>query len=406
MADNKKYSPGRITHAVWELTLMCNMRCLHCGSYAGSPRKDELSLERCLDLVDEMVDLGLQRITLSGGEPFLRKGWDVIAERLIKKGVLVGVISNGWFVEKNLDKIKKLKDFDVIAMSLDGLRETHDTFRRTPGSYDRILRAFLQLKKIGIRTASITCVSKYNIHQLDTIHDVLQSHGVYAWQVQPIFVGGRTREYEDMVLPTRDLYRVAKFLSRKMRVSPMNVFPADGVGYYSRFEKVIRPDGWPGCQAGLCAIGIEANGNIKGCLSLYPEAQEDNPFVEGNVKEKSLREIWEDPEAFAYNRQFDPQKAEGFCKTCQYLEECRCGCSAEAFSLTRTTYNNPYCLYREVTENGVPEDENKVPTTPEFQQKLKKFYKEQKARRRRKRTLPGKPPGFKPPHKIRVYPMF
>jgi len=393
--------PGwKPTHCVWELTLTCNMRCLHCGSYAGSARGDELSLERALKLVDEMVDLGLERITLSGGEPLRRKDWHVIAERLIKKGVLTGIISNGWFIEENIDKIAKL-DWDVVAMSLDGLRRTHDAFRRTPGSYNRILSAYRALGKKGIETACITCVSQYNFHELDAIHDVLLSHGVSSWQVQPLFVGGRTREYEEsMMLDIKGLYEVAKFIARKRKVSPINIFPADGVGYYSRFEDAIRPEGWPGCQAGLRVIGVEANGNIKGCLSLYPESRDKNPFVEGNIKEKSLREIWENPDGFAYNRKFKDEMAEGFCKECKYIQECRCGCTAEAFFSSGSPYNNPYCIYRHTCQHGEPVYQTTVPMRRTFEKKMNECHHRLDEERKKKRiagrrTRPDYRPRFR-----------
>ncbi len=374
------------THCVWELTLQCNMRCLHCGSYAGAAREDELSPERALELVDEMVELGLKRITLSGGEPLLRKDWHVIADRLMKKGVKTGIISNGWFIEENIETFARL-DWDVVAMSLDGLRRTHDAFRRTPGSYNKILSAFRALNKKGIETACITCVSQYNFHEMDAIHDVLLSHGVSAWQVQPLFVGGRTREYRDsMMLDIPHLYEIAKFIARKKKVSPINIFPADGVGYYSRFEDVIRPEGWSGCQAGLKVMGVEANGNIKGCLSLYPECQSGNPFVEGNIQEKSLREIWENPDGFAYNRQFDPTKAEGFCAECEHLRECRCGCSSEAFFSTGTTYNNPYCMHSYVVQHGEPLQKTTVPMAEGFEDKMNECHSQWDEKKGRKRT--------------------
>ncbi|MGA9657100.1 MAG: radical SAM protein, partial [Polyangia bacterium] len=53
----------------WELTLGCNLRCRHCGSAAGPRRADELTLEECLRVADELGALGCQRATLTGGEP-------------------------------------------------------------------------------------------------------------------------------------------------------------------------------------------------------------------------------------------------------------------------------------------------------------------------------------------------
>ena len=57
--------------AVWEITMGCNMRCKHCGSSCENALPDELTTEEALDLADQIADLGLTWITLSGGEPLL-----------------------------------------------------------------------------------------------------------------------------------------------------------------------------------------------------------------------------------------------------------------------------------------------------------------------------------------------
>ena len=46
-------------YTVWELTLACDHRCLHCGPRAGEARPNELTLDECLQLVDEMAELGV-----------------------------------------------------------------------------------------------------------------------------------------------------------------------------------------------------------------------------------------------------------------------------------------------------------------------------------------------------------
>src|SRR6202050_4063450 len=71
-------------HAVWEITLACDLACRHCGSRAGHGRPDELSTEECLDLVDQMGELGVKECTLIGGEAYLRPDWIEIIRRLKK----------------------------------------------------------------------------------------------------------------------------------------------------------------------------------------------------------------------------------------------------------------------------------------------------------------------------------
>src|SRR5262249_54839548 len=62
----------RSTYAVWEITLACNLRCVHCGSRAGKARPNELTTAEALDLVEQLADLGVAEVSLIGGEAFLR----------------------------------------------------------------------------------------------------------------------------------------------------------------------------------------------------------------------------------------------------------------------------------------------------------------------------------------------
>jgi len=55
--------------AVWEITFACNMRCKHCGSGCNTTKPDELSTEEALKVCDQIAELKIDYITLSGGEP-------------------------------------------------------------------------------------------------------------------------------------------------------------------------------------------------------------------------------------------------------------------------------------------------------------------------------------------------
>lgn len=81
--------------AVWELTLRCNLSCIHCGSRAGKPRDDELSTDECLRLVDELADLSVLEVSLIGGEAHLHPGFLPILRALKARGIEVGVTTGG-----------------------------------------------------------------------------------------------------------------------------------------------------------------------------------------------------------------------------------------------------------------------------------------------------------------------
>jgi radical SAM protein with 4Fe4S-binding SPASM domain len=101
---------------------------------------------------------------------------------------------------------------------------------------------------------------------------------------------------------------------------------------------------WDGCQAGMNTIGIEANGAIKGCPSLPTSA-----YVGGNIRETPLREILHSAELTINVSQGTSEGSHhlwGFCRSCEYADLCRGGCSWTAHVFFGQRGNNPYCHHR------------------------------------------------------------
>ena len=92
---------NKLTTAVWEITMGCNMRCKHCGSSCAEALPDELNTSEALEVCDQLKDLGLKVITLSGGEPTTRSDWHIIAKRLVDNGIITSIITNGWLIDEN-----------------------------------------------------------------------------------------------------------------------------------------------------------------------------------------------------------------------------------------------------------------------------------------------------------------
>ncbi len=78
-------------YATWEMTLRCNMNCLHCGSKAGKPRENELTESECLNIADQLIRMGNEHITLIGGEIFLVPHWYKVAKRFADAKVNVNI---------------------------------------------------------------------------------------------------------------------------------------------------------------------------------------------------------------------------------------------------------------------------------------------------------------------------
>ncbi len=322
--------------AVWEITLKCNSKCIHCGSRAGSARSDELNTEEALKLVKEFHSCGYKGVALMGGEPLIREDWFEIAKEVKKYKMDLSIVTNGLNVVNHIQKLKKL-DVDCVSLSLDGgIPETHDYLRGIKGAYDKTINAMKTLKKEKLPVSIITAISKRNLNEVDLIKNLILDHNV-SWQIQLAVPIGRFPK--DLTISREEYYVLAMFISisvKKYSYRRLPVIGAHCIGHFSRFIPNLGLAPWVGCQAGYSVLGIQSNGNIKGCLTLPDE------FIEGNVRTQSLKEIVSNPHAFAYNRSFKKENLIGYCRNCDMANECRGGCLGTGYAIN--SHDSPYCL--------------------------------------------------------------
>ena len=336
-------------HAVWEITYACNMHCKHCGSGCGKKQPDELTTEEALAVCDDCAALGLQIMTLSGGEPFMREDWHLIAKRLTERGVRTNVISNGWYIDDSLlDKAKKA-GMSNIGISLDGLKETHD-FIRVNGSFDRIISAFAVMNRWDMPISVNTSVNKRNIGELPALKEILINNNVKYWQFQIARPMGNFLKHPDLVMDRDQIQELIDFAYENTKKNDIYIQLGDDIGYYDPKQDAVFKHAhptiqdrccWTGCNAGKTVLGIRANGDIYGCLSIR-----DEHFSEGNVRETRLTELWTRPGAFAWNREMAKEKLTGFCAKCRYARQCLGGCAGSKLTFCHSLGENTYCSYR------------------------------------------------------------
>jgi radical SAM protein with 4Fe4S-binding SPASM domain len=326
---------------VWELTLRCNLRCMHCGATAGRPRPDELSTDDVLRVAGELAALPTGEVTLMGGELFLRPDWLPVAERLREGGVQVVIFTNGTLLTPR--RIAQLQALEPRTMgtSIDGGRAAvHDAIRGVPGAFDATLSAIEDLQTAGLRASVITTITRRNLYELPTIAGLLVGRDI-RWQIQVAGGGGERLAQTDLLTPL-EFYLAALFIARMRATYSWSVLPVIGAhdfGYCSTRLPSLRVPGqvWGGCGAGRDTLGIQSDGGVKGCLSL-PET-----FVVGNLRERPLAELWEG-DTFASWR--EPVTRHGFCADCPHGETCEGGCTELAVTYSGRRGENPVCLYR------------------------------------------------------------
>ncbi len=333
------------SYVLWEITRACNLRCAHCAAGAGRRREGELSTAEALALCDELADLGVPAVCLMGGEPLVRRDWPELARRLRQRGVAVGVVTNGWLLDGRAAGVMEDLGVCQVGTSLDAADPgLHDRMRGRPGAHRRALQAIDRIRGMSLdyRTV-ITSVSRTNLAELPALADLLARRAPgFTWMVNVTSGHDPDRMDPGLLLGPEGFLALARFIAdqRTALRGRLEVTGTHDLGYFSRDFQDLHDFRWHGCVAGLETLGIRSDGDVAGCLVM------DDDFVEGNVRRRRLRELWEDPSAFAYNRRFTPDLLEGACSGCVHGRECRGGCRDHAASFTGRRFDYPFCLHR------------------------------------------------------------
>ncbi len=345
MAHKNSFIPLFIN---FQITRKCNLNCMHCGFNAGEERIRELTLDEIIEVVNELYYLNCKKIQITGGEPLLREDVFDIINYTSSLGIDTQILSNGFYITEEV--VTKLKNSGIsgVGISLDGLKKSHDTFRRFDGAFEKVIDALKLLIKNNIRTNVLTTVNKLSLHELDELYTLLHGLKINNWIIQTTARVGRMQQFNEFALDPKDSLILEKFIYKKQNLNGINIIPGDSIGYYSEFENKIRNGkSFTGCYAGIYQMGILSDGSVVGCLAM-PHTKE---FIEGNIREKSLSSIWFDENSFSYNRKFKPELLEGYCKVCKHGNICKAGCKANAYGATGNLFNNPYCTYKENNNN-------------------------------------------------------
>lgn len=335
-------------YAVWEVTLKCDLACRHCGSRAGKARPDELSTGEALDLVRQMADLGVREVTLIGGEAYLRDDWLEIVRAARGHGMTCTMTTGGRGVTDELARAAKAAGLQGASVSVDGLRPTHDRIRALDGSFDAAVRALGAFRSAEIPTSSNTHINRLNLREVPEVFELLLGQGIRAWLMQFTVAMGRAADEEGLLLEPYQVLEAIPMLARlKRRADEAKVkfWAGNNIGYFGPHENALRASYASGhmgsCGAGRTILGIEANGDIKGCPSLPT-----SDYVGGNVRDHSLRDIWERSAPLRFTRERSADDLWGYCARCYYRDHCLGGCTWTTHVLFGRPGNNPFCHHR------------------------------------------------------------
>jgi radical SAM protein with 4Fe4S-binding SPASM domain len=311
----------------YQVTRACNLKCYHCFSSSAKALKDELTLEEAKKMAIELKEHGAKLMTLTGGEPLLRKQFtlDYIAF-LNSLGIYTRLFTNGYLLTEDIARKLKENGVNEVQISIDGLEEVHDNFRGVPGSFKRCILAIQRLKSQGIRTIIRTTIIPQNVRQMPDLIALAQDLKVDGFRARPFVGVGRGNENKEYILSPHEHEIAMKYLTeirRKIALPIQLLQPSFPFLFDLKVKPKILEENYRGfrCSCGKQLCAITPDGFIKPCGYFSK--------VLGNIKEESFAKIWYESDFVCDLRGL--KKLNEFCMKCEYLSLCGGGCRASAF---------------------------------------------------------------------------
>lgn len=314
--------------AVWDITYLCNLKCPHCLTASGSPRAGELSTREAFRLIDNLAAAKLLTLSLSGGEPFLRKDLPELIRYATDHNIRTDIASNGVAMDETI--LAQLKDLPLfhIQISLDGIGAKHDAFRGMPGAYSAILENIKRLKQQGISVSISTTATSENYRDIPELIDLAYELGCSAYKAIPFLPAGRgaTNAYlklsvDNYLAFSQMLLDKAEEYKGKLDISTETTFSF----LLTENEPHGCSDGMMGCSAAYDTLSIGSDATAYPC-----------PFFQtiplGNLLEVPLTELWKNSPILGELRNVSKPDLDEPCQNCGYAPDlCRGGCRASAY---------------------------------------------------------------------------
>ena len=262
----------RLLAVHWELTHRCNERCTHCYLPVRPPHPPpagELTTAECLDVLEQLADLGVLHLTFSGGEALVRQDFFTLAAAARARRFALRIFSNGLAITPAIaDRIGALHPLAVEISLYAADAATHDAITRRPGSWRRTLAAFGLLRKRNVPVVMKTPLMRQNVAQYAALEALATQFGA-RFRYDLTITGG----IEGRPAPPHHRLTGAELAAFYRSIGPTG-------------RTRDQLSGPRRCAIGQSSLLIGPDGAVYPC----PEIR----IAAGNVRTERLRIIWEE----------------------------------------------------------------------------------------------------------------
>ena len=333
---------------IWNLIRRCNLTCMHCYSISADiDFPGELSTEEVFAVMQDLKAFRVRALILSGGEPLLRRDLFDIAARGQALGFYLGLSTNGTLIDAPLARRIADAGFGYVGISLDGLRGTHDRFRRKAGAFAASLEALRRCRDLGVKVGVRFTLTQQNAADLPGLLELVETEGIDRFYLSHLNYAGRgnvNRRHDAHFRATREALEIlyarawdhARRGMEKDFVTGNN--DADGVYALQWARRNVPGLDEARLRASLAAWGGNASGvnvaNIDNLGNVHPDTMWWDCTL-GNVRARKFSDIWQDTRhPVMAGLKARPRAVKGRCAGCAYFDVCGGNTRVRAMKVT------------------------------------------------------------------------
>ena len=287
-----------------ELTYRCNLNCIHCYAKNCNMQKansNELTTDELINLIDDLYNCNVFKLTFTGGELFLRNDSYEIIEYAIKKGFLVDIFSNGTLLSDDMIReISKLHPRSFQCSLYSHIASKHDQITGELGSFDKTLNTLKLFVSYSVPINIQSIIMNLNQEDYEGLEELSQSLGA-------TFQPGLSISPKNDGDKTPCVYRVSSpneikkfFLKKQHNINDMKPFSKRDINSSI-------------CGAAWSSISIDPYGNVFPCNSFN--------YLLGNIRRQKIGDIWNNSLSLHKLRKWRVSDLPK-CKNCKYLDYC------------------------------------------------------------------------------------
>lgn len=316
----------------WGITARCNFACRHC--FSRLDRSPELSGEDARRVVDILSGHGVMFLNYGTGEPLLREDLFPLTEYAVARGLRVTMNSNGSLLDGAAAERIRRSGFHSVGISVDSADpETHDAFRRMPGSFEKAVRAarLLRERNVPLTISSVICkVNHRGFHALVSLAKELGARTIDLHNFKCSGMGGLNKEKLDL---SPSEWKAFYEAAVPLRDSEKGIEIAFDDPILSLLGEEEKGKLVAGSVCGKLSLYIGPDGAITPCGFI--------PVTIGNILTDDFAKVWRESKVLERLRN---KPATGKCSGCAKFSSCLGGCTARAYAVY-ASYDapDPHC---------------------------------------------------------------